>query len=1024
MDERVETNIKKASEILGAQYIDISWTKKKEDEYDRLRVSHFNHPTEDEEASAIMEEAIQIYKAKTSRMPPSLPETTEESAKAEVGGARAAAAEMMGAERLEKLEADASWQAKARAKAAGAAAARLARAYKVSTASLEPEREMLEADASWPAAVRAAAGTVAARSARLARVMEARAAKARNAEAEREALEAAARKRVAEVREVEARKVAEAAMPRADAEAMGQRPPERSRGGTPPLSPPLTPERGSPPDRLEHQTPNSRGTFRYGAADDATHDIILGDFPVIFPEWVTNDNPINNFAEPLSVGPRPNKNAINIENVPTFNRCLRGTGGAIYILRYIQFLDMVHDMCHARGEESNAWVKKGSDGKNSKAIFTDIVDMYVKDIIWLKDRGILPYILPTLSTEDKIKEYALFFSHICIKPIDNDYAGFYNLSITFKEDGTPEYSKKSKDYVPYDKNTTLRIQYLLLIYMKIAPIPTSDILNIKGKRKPSCSDFLFTNADYILTQKYATEDTTAGALWYKIFPRYYIRDAKIILHVDAESNKTGLCNIIPKICDYAFSEKKTVEYTKYFSSKEYDAALVQSSEKYIDLLSLSRPERVNTKDSKTTPIYDLELKYNNLLLMSLTYTRYKNKRFYIQILRIVNYKNINEIYLDLNNKKIDRNSLLYFNYIYTFVFPKKSTSKKELVEATIKTLKSLTKTTRDNIINIAKQGTFVDQFIDYYNLVLKETRDIIKLTINNAYSLYDQDFAMKRTKIDKMDAYNPFNDPAANKLSDNENLSITSSVRAITHGEHYNNNFMLNKSNLIINRKDSYINRIWLKHLGDFGQALEFYAYTKDNFDSYTIPIFLSFDKISVYLSSLFNPMTALDDLNSDSYTKIQFYSMHRAVNSDVTGRVQTNIFKMSSTNDDDDNGFFGKVNKRKIKQKNVSKRLKFMSDLDIKNKLKSVGIKITKTLRGKRKYLSRKELENKAKLFNKIQNTARRMKIKIMYKKNRIYKYKTYKRLQKEIKKMKNKKNKPRNKKMYNSRVKRSSFG
>ena len=101
--------------------------------------------------------------------------------------------------------------------------------------------------------------------------------------------------------------------------------------------------------------------------------------------------------------------------------------------------------------------------------------------------------------------------------------------------------------------------------------------------------------------------------------------------------------------------------------------------------------------------------------------------------------------------------------------------------------------------------------------------------------------------------------------------------------------------------------------------------------------------------------------------------------------------------------------------------RIKYASKLELKNKLKSVGIKITKTIRGKRKYLSRKELENKAKLFNKMQNTARRMKIKIMYKKNRIYKYKTYKRLQKEIKKMKNK---PRNKKMYNSIVKRSSFG
>ena len=175
--------------------------------------------------------------------------------------------------------------------------------------------------------------------------------------------------------------------------------------------------------------------------------------------------------------------------------------------------------------------------------------------------------------------------------------------------------------------------------------------------------------------------------------------------------------------------------------------------------------------------------------------------------------------------------------------------------------------------------------------------------------------------------------------------------------------------------------------------------------------------------------MTALDDLNSDSYTKIQFYAMHRAVNSNVTGMVQTNT-KMFSTNDEDDydNLDFGKVNKRYIKQKNISKRLKFMSDLDIKNKLKSVGIKITKTIRGKRKYLSRKELENKAILFNKLQNTAKRMKIKIMYKKNGIYKYKTYKRLQKEIKKMKMKmKNKMKNKmKMKKNKpvVKRSSFG
>jgi hypothetical protein len=81
-----------------------------------------------------------------------------------------------------------------------------------------------------------------------------------------------------------------------------------------------------------------------------------------------------------------------------------------------------------------------------------------------------------------------------------------------------------------------------------------------------------------------------------------------------------------------------------------------------------------------------------------------------------------------------------------------------------------------------------------------------------------------------------------------------------------------------------------------------------------------------------------------------------------------------------------------------VTSRIKLMSHLELKNKLKLVGLKITKNVKGKRKYLSRKELENKALLFNKLQNTAKRMKIKIMYRRNGMYKYKTYIRLQKEI--------------------------
>jgi hypothetical protein len=153
----------------------------------------------------------------------------------------------------------------------------------------------------------------------------------------------------------------------------------------------------------------------------------------------------------------------------------------------------------------------------------------------------------------------------------------------------------------------------------------------------------------------------------------------------------------------------------------------------------------------------------------------------------------------------------------------------------------------------------------------------------------------------------------------------------------------------------------------------------------------------------MFNQLTCLESLKKDSVNKLQFYYK----SNNVSDRVFTGYPNPQGST----GGSFGKVNYRMYNNQmhnkriynkrryNISKRLKLMSHLELKNKLKSVGIKITKNLRGKRKYLTRKELENKALLFNKLQNTAKKIKIKIMYKsRNGMYKYKTYKRLQKEI--------------------------
>lgn len=167
------------------------------------------------------------------------------------------------------------------------------------------------------------------------------------------------------------------------------------------------------------------------------------------------------------------------------------------------------------------------------------------------------------------------------------------------------------------------------------------------------------------------------------------------------------------------------------------------------------------------------------------------------------------------------------------------------------------------------------------------------------------------------------------------------------------------------------------KTLGDFLQIITYAGTPKPK-------VFITVDKISGIIAGIFGSTSILDaGSTDDDFFRKLFVTTRYAYAKRIT------IWDLCQAGG---NNVFGKIN-------NVSKRLKFMSNLELKNKLKSVGIKITKNVRGKRKYLSRKELENKALLFNKLQNTAKKMKIKIMYKsRNGLYKYKTYIRLQKEI--------------------------
>ena len=171
------------------------------------------------------------------------------------------------------------------------------------------------------------------------------------------------------------------------------------------------------------------------------------------------------------------------------------------------------------------------------------------------------------------------------------------------------------------------------------------------------------------------------------------------------------------------------------------------------------------------------------------------------------------------------------------------------------------------------------------------------------------------------------------------------------------------------------------KTIGDLGQSISFSCYSKLTFYTLSkltnkfkdvrnviLPIYLSFDLLSSLIGSLFNSVTFLQDISGDGslkiYTPLSFYS-----------------------------GFGKKSNK-----------LNKMSNEELKRKLHSVGISVTKlNSKGKRLNLTREEMEKKANLFKNLQLRAKKKGIKLMYKsKRRGYVYKSYTRLMNELNKMK----------------------
>lgn len=670
---------------------------------------------------------------------------------------------------------------------------------------------------------------------------------------------------------------------------------------------------------------------------------------------------------------------IDIINLNTFNKNI-GVGGVAMLFRYFQFLDAVHDLCEIGRCPWGHVV-------NRHHVYFKLGEIYANDIKWMltNNYGGKFKLYPKIKIKN---ELIWFLKFICLKPTNDTIEGikFFNYKFLKKDTFPPTVSDPDgKPYIPNTDTMNKKTTYLLKRYLEIEKISPT------GNR--ACSDSLYLGLSSVLDM-------------YSALPRYYTPGStKIVYHMDAESNKTKICGVMQRICD-AVSDKpylstNTVEYSPNAITAEYDAAWAQASNSYISRLEKIQGEKTVITEIASPNTLTLKLKCHDVSLMDITYER-QNKNLmehlYSLLIKCITDKDYTSILEETIRFKYLKKFIPIFhktatnaNIAFVTYVPQTLKDPENMLGA-IKYIKKIRQLYSNKQVNQQDlEKIYDDSIIEVRTIEPKSgVAKVITLSINRIYS-YDKD---KFYEIPG--AINPITKV---QLQGNQNLSLTSSLNDITKGRHYTTPVKIigdTKVEKLVNKKICLNG--WFKSLGDLGQILEFYTKTKHQKPSMGyMPIFLTFDRLCGNLSVFFNPLTILED--SKEKTGLIFYTKRK-----------TNYNN------------FGKVNKRYIKQKNISQRLKLMSDLELKNKLKSVGIKITKIVRGKRKYLTGKELENKAILFNKLQNTAKKMKIKLMYKSingngNVMYKYKTYKRLQNEIKKMKMKT-------LPKTLSKRSSFG
>jgi len=201
----------------------------------------------------------------------------------------------------------------------------------------------------------------------------------------------------------------------------------------------------------------------------------------------------------------------------------------------------------------------------------------------------------------------------------------------------------------------------------------------------------------------------------------------------------------------------------------------------------------------------------------------------------------------------------------------------------------------------------------------------------------------------------------------------------------------------------------YYKTLGDLGQILEYFTIYHSGV--YRPHLFLTFDRICSRISSIFNRFTIFESQNDNEIIAPLYIFLpeeHTAAvaglldiqNKENTGyatgekmdEVQDRI--LNSIDQAERIEAAGILSGKRRRENGFGKKKKVSirntSTMVLKAKLKSVGVPVTKVVRGKRMKLTRKQLEMRAEAFKKLQMRCQKKGISLTYvskKKGRTFK-------------------------------------